>query len=233
MMGGDKAPAQTSKQEVAKNDATKQAPKNDTATKNDKIAKNDTNAKTTQGKASDSTAAERGKPTPAAAKKPSKKPAKKKPSAKKKKKGVKPFDAKTLGELAYSSDTTDAEKKQYAELAKTAAEESGILGKRAAEKLLKIGRKAFPAMWNALRTIDYMNEDQAMNAFMMHKVFEELMLGNNAGFRPPTPGMPIKQEDAWWNARCLKPLQRFWERNGEADAWAAWLAKRKEIQKKR
>lgn len=155
-----------------------------------------------------------------------KKPAKpKKPEPKK----ITAFDAKTLEPTPWAPDTTEEEKKELAELAKTAMEEFGIQGQRAVKKLVETGRKAFPAIVNVLRTANYMDTDEALQAFGLHKAIEEILLGDNVGFKPPTPGEDVKQEDAWWNAKCVRTLQQFWARRDSGDKanWAEYIKLRR------
>lgn len=140
-----------------------------------------------------------------------------------------PFDARKLPVVAFPKDTTAEEKQELTQLAETAMDDYGIRGQRASKELIEHGRKAFPAIVNALRKVDYMDVDHALQAFTLHKAIEQITLGDNVGFKPPRPGEPIRKEDAWWNAKCVKALVRFWKRREQGDPqnWRKYLELRK------
>jgi type II secretory pathway pseudopilin PulG len=145
------------------------------------------------------------------------------------------FDAKTLSELEWAPDTTSAQKEEIKKLIEKALE-PGMSGVRALRKLESedFARHAFPAIVNRLRTFNYFNGEQAALAYSFHKTLEKITLGRNAGYKPPMDEYAdVPEEDAYWNAKCVKPWHRMWESqfmSGDLDAWEQFMAKRKDKQ---
>lgn len=154
--------------------------------------------------------------------------AKKEPAAKGK---VSPYDAKTeLEPLEFPEDIDEELRKKVTALANTAVEDEGLAGQRALRELKKTPRAAFVAIVNELRKLDYMDYDYAMTGFTVHKAMEEMLMGRNVPYRVPSPGQPVKQDDAYWNAKCVAALHRFWNNNvkgGTKEGWDEWTAQRK------
>ncbi|MCA8971528.1 MAG: hypothetical protein KDC95_17175, partial [Planctomycetes bacterium] len=144
---------------------------------------------------------------------------------------VTPFDARTeLSDLEFPADVDAALAQEYAQLAKTAVEDEGIQGQRALRKLKDNPRVAFAALANSLRMIDYTDKDQAQVAFSVHKALEEMLEGQNFPFRVTQFGEDVKPEDAYWNAKCVRLMQDFWNKRlggGTEEGWKNWLADRR------
>ena len=235
---------ETGKKDAGKSDATKDAGKKDATAdagkkdagkgdsgKGDAVADKGKAAEAA-GKTGDGTAEAAAAKKDADAKKAAAAAAKKKADAKKAAKSkVSPFNAKTeLEDIAFPSDVTDSEKAELQKLGKDVFEFGAMRGKRAMTKLKAMPRKAFPVLFNGLRGLDYMDSDDVGTAFYVVKELEEMLLGNNIPLRIPQFGEPIKQEDSWWNQKCLKALVGFWEKqvdSGDKDAWDAWVKLRK------
>lgn len=207
-------------------------PEEDTNAKDDKVAKDDKAAEDKTGKAEEAAGKDGGKAEEATAKKEPEKVAKKPHAKPKAGESSTPFDPKTeTEELVWAKDVTDEEKKEITEMVETAFSDDSIRGMRAGRKLQTMGRKAFPAIVNRLRTVDYMNEKQHTGAYSLHKTLEKITLGRNVGYNPT---IPVTQGAAWWNARTVKGWMRFWTQQvGEGDqtAWDEFIALRKKKQK--
>lgn len=241
LKGGDQKPVDPGQgNQVAKTDGTAgqeatnpNLPPEEGSGTDEKVAKKD---EAGTGKAEEAAAKGEGKTKEAAAKKPAKKPAKK--TAKKPKKKLAPgesstpFDPMTETEaLAWAEDVTDEEKKEITDLVETAFSDDSIFGKRAATKLEKHARKAFSAIVNRLRSVDYSDHDQHLEAYGLHKLLEKITMGRNAGYNPK---VPVTQGAAWWNARTVKGWMRFWNNQvneGDPAAWKEFMRKRKAKQK--
>ena len=242
LKGGDQKPVDRGQgNQVAKTDGTAgqeatklNLPPEEGSGTDEKVAKKD---EAGTGKAEEAAAKGEGKTKEAAAKKPKKKTAKKKTAKKPKKKlapgeSSTPFDPMTQTEaLAWAKDVTDEEKKEITDLVETAFSDTSIFGKHAAAKLEKHARKAFSAIVNRLRSVDYSDHDQHLQAYALHKLLEKITMGRNAGYNPT---VPVTQGAAWWNARTVKGWMRFWNNQvdeGDPAAWKEFIRKRKAKQK--
>ena len=200
-----------STQEGAKKEISEENPgKRGAKTANALASKDETSGK----KAAEASAAKTAEP------KKTPKKAAKKPAAKKKKKSVygessTPFDAKSLDPLPFTEDTTEEEKADLKRWAKKMLEDTGFPGRKARDKIIKMGRKGVPVLINALREIDYTTKEGADNAALINDGLSQIFLGLNVGFNL-VQGKP-KDEVAWWNAKCVRTWMRQWENIGGGD----------------
>ncbi len=184
-----------------------------------------------------------GEKTPAEASAPKKTPkkvAKKpkaKPKAKKKKKkfvygeSTTPFDAKSLDPVPFTDDTTEEEKADLKRWMKKMLEDTGFPGRKARDKIVKLGRKGVPALINALRELDYTTQEGTETASLINDGLSQIFLGLNAGLNT-VQGKP-KDEVAWWNAKCVRTWVRQWEAKGSGDPeeWDRFIRARKKKMK--
>lgn len=233
--GGDKTTKVDDMKSVAKKneEPKKDASKKPGPKKDDKVAKKpeDTSKKPADAVADASKGDKKAEEASTAkkdAKKSAKKPAKKAKGAKKTAKAT-PFDAKTLPVLDLPEDLSDEDKKKVLALADTAIQDEGIRGMRALKELGENPRAAIPALTNELRKLDYMDADYAQTGFVVYKALEKMTMGRTPRYRAPTPGQPVKQEDAWWNAKCVKALHRLYDMigAGSKEGWDEFVEKRK------
>ncbi len=196
----------------------------------DEVAKKD---EASEGKAEEATGKDAGKTEEASAKKTPKKTAKKKGPKKALKPGESstPFDPATeTVELVWAEDVTDEEKKAITAQVEDTFSDTSAFGMRAGRKLVANGRKAFPAIVNRLRTVDYSDQDQHLQAYGLHKLLQTITMGRNMGYNPK---VPVTQGAAWWNARTVKGWIRFWNNQvneGEVEAWKKFIDIRKKKQ---
>jgi hypothetical protein len=192
------------------------------------VAKKDDSSEEKAGKPEEASGKDDGKAKEATAKK----AAAKKPKTKLKAgESSTPFDPATeTEEMAWAEDVTDEEKTTITAQVEEAFSDDSIMGMRAGRKLQDNGRKAFPAIVNRLRTVDYTNEKQHTGAYSLHKTLEKITMGRNVGYNPT---IPVTQGAAWWNARTVKGWMRFWTQQveeGDEAAWKEFMRKRKSKQ---
>lgn len=144
---------------------------------------------------------------------------------------VTPFDARTeLSDLDFPADVDEATAKEFAELAKTAVEDDSLHGQRALRSLKEKPRLAFVALANALRVVDYTSTEQAEIAFSVHKAIEEMLEGQNFPFKVTAAGEDVKPADAYWNAKCVRLMQDFYNKSlagGTQEGWDNWIKNRR------
>jgi hypothetical protein len=94
------------------------------------------------------------------------------------------YDPKALEPVPAPADVTEEEKGQMDALL-TTMRESGAPGKRAGKQLAELGHKAMFKIVNQLRELDYTKASDTMFAYELNMLLEEMLLGANAGFKPP------------------------------------------------
>jgi hypothetical protein len=90
---------------------------------------------------------------------------------------------KELAALEYPADTTDAERKEMAELMATMRSDSGGPGARAGRKLQAHGHKALFAITNTLRELDYLKVSDNAFAYTLNQKLQDMLIVVNAGFK--------------------------------------------------
>ena len=165
------------------------------------------------------------KPQEAAAQKPEKpKPA---PAKKLTSKDEVYNPAKELQPLTYEDSVTDDQKKEVEDLVASIVE-GGMPGIRAKKSVVKIGHRALPAIINRLREVNYLDSSQAMTAWELNKLLEEMALGVNAGYRQVMDGEAEDLDKSDWNAKTVKQWQNFYNvQYPTAEKWKELIAKRK------
>ncbi|HED65858.1 MAG TPA: hypothetical protein ENJ09_09930 [Planctomycetes bacterium] len=103
--------------------------------------------------------------------------------------------------------TTDEEWQQINEWLATFTDlDSGAAGPRAGKKLVEIGRKAFPAILNAMKTFDYSSEEGYQKGNMCQKTLQSILNGNNFGWKTGT-----EPEAAAFNEKVVVLYAKTWE----------------------
>ena len=80
---------------------------------------------------------------------------------------------------------------------------------------------------NELREINYLDSEDAMYAYELHKLLSMIGAGKyNASFKTCLPGEDIPLEKAHWNARTIKVWRQFYEKFKDPEALAGIGAKK-------
>ena len=221
---GDKKPDNTENNRVATGDgnARKGAGVTDPASNKEATANTEGGALEGAGKKAEGTSKE------ATAKKPKKKVAKKPKPKRIAGQRTTPYNPmEKVEELAWPEDVEEDERKEILDLVTIAFEDDAYQGMKATRKLEGMGRKAFAAIVNQLRPIDYTNLEQHNAAFTLHKCLEKITMGINGGYNNCEGRTPI-QEEAWYNASLVGAWSGFWDRreHGDPDNWNEFIALR-------
>ena len=81
---------------------------------------------------------------------------------------------------------------------------------------------------NALRELDYLDGDDSVLAYELHKVLGDITRGINAGFQDTLQGEEVGLAAAHKNGRAVKGWQGFWEQHSDKAEFDEWVKKRRQ-----
>ncbi|MCB9916518.1 MAG: hypothetical protein H6828_15435, partial [Planctomycetes bacterium] len=99
---------------------------------------------------------------------------------------------------------------------------AGAAGNRAKTALEKAGKEAFPAILNALKTLDLAEDDPFRSADVCQKALQNICNGNNFGWKYPSQD-PESYE--YFDKRVIESWAKQWEKAKDSDEYWAKLAK--------
>ncbi|MFT5050905.1 MAG: hypothetical protein ACI8QZ_002311 [Chlamydiales bacterium] len=95
-------------------------------------------------------------------------------------------------------------------------QEAGAAGKRAERALVEHGKKAFPAIVNKLRAIDFSTKTGYRDGDIAQKLLMTIANGKNLGWKYST-----EDKDVVYNKKVVRLWIQVWERSAESDQY--WL----------
>ena len=129
------------------------------------------------------------------------------------------MDLSVLAPLAKDPTTPDEEWTRLQELGATLVDpDAGAAGSRAAMKLEKLGRPAYPIMVNAMLQIDLTTYDGHRMGDFLQKTMQNLLSGKNMGWKYDFDSEPNKT--AIFNKKVVRGYHKLWENlSGSDEAW--------------